>query len=250
MTGADTTTTGWKSLYRLGAVAALILIVYSLITMVIVVTLGGPPASAQEVMTLLQTDRLVGLLRLDVLTLMAVPLYYLLFLGGYAALSSTHRAYALLAAGLGSAGVTLFLAAPAVIPWLTLSDKYAGATTEAQRTLLLAAGEATLASDMWHGSSPLLGGILMQAGLVLLSVVMLRSPSFARPTAYVGIVTHGLDLARIVIALFIPAGSMVLMAVAGPLYLVWFPLLARDFWRLARANQAVETPGVAIAARI
>jgi hypothetical protein len=47
-------------------------------------------------------------------------------------------------------------------------------------------------------------------------------------------VTHGLDLAHLLIGFFIPAGGVILMMIAGPLYLVWFPLLARDFFRLSR----------------
>jgi len=47
------------------------------------------------------------------------------------------------------------------------------------------------------------------------------------------IVTHGLDLLHLLVGFFIPTG-VILMAIAGPLYLVWFPLLARDFFRLVR----------------
>jgi hypothetical protein len=33
---------------------------------------------------------------------------------------------------------------------------------------------------------------------------------------------------------FIPVAGVMIMAIAGPLYLFWFPLLARDFFRLGR----------------
>ncbi len=63
---------------------------------------------------------------------------------------------------------------------------------------------------------------------------MLRSGAFGRVTAWSGIVTHSLDLAHFAVGLVLPAGGLVLMMVAGPLYLVWIPLVARDFFRLAR----------------
>jgi len=137
---------------------------------------------------------------------------------------------------LAFAGVTLFLATPSAFSWLALSDKFAAATTEAQRQQLLAAGEAILASDMWHGSGAMMGGILLQTGTLLLSVVMLRSPAFGKLLAYLGIVTHGLDLAHLLTGLVFPPGGVILMAIAGPLYLVWFPLLARDFFRLGETQ--------------
>jgi hypothetical protein len=45
---------------------------------------------------------------------------------------------------------------------------------------------------------------------------------------------HGFDLAHLLVGLFFPLGGIILMAIAGPLYLVWFPLLARDVFRLGR----------------
>jgi hypothetical protein len=36
--------------------------------------------------------------------------------------------------------------------------------------------------------------------------------------------------------MLIPAAGVALMMAAGPLYRVWFPLLARDFFRLGKGN--------------
>ena len=132
--------------------------------------------------------------------------------------------------------MTLILATPSAFSFLTLIDRFAAAASEAQRTLLLAAGEAVLASDLWHGSGALIGGLLLQTAALLASVVMLRSRAFSRLTAWIGVVTHGLDLLHLLVGVFLPAGGGVVLMVAGPLYLIWFPLLARDFSRLARGG--------------
>ena len=81
---------------------------------------------------------------------------------------------------------------------------------------------------MWHGTGPIMGGILLQGAGVLISVVMLQGKAFDKVTAYVGILTHGLDLVHLLIGLFLPEVSVILMAIAGPLYLIWFPLIGRD----------------------
>jgi len=47
-----------------------------------------------------------------------------------------------------------------------------------------------------------------------------------------GIITHGLDLLHIIIGFFIPAMGIVLMAIAGPLYLLWFPLIGMRLFKL------------------
>ena len=173
-------------LCRTGGVAAFVLVAYSLFTMVQLTVLGGPPATAAEAFRLLQSNRIVGLLRLDLPTIVAMPLYYFVFLGIYAALRRTDRANVILSTALAFVGVTLLLATPTALSMMSLSQKYASATTEATRSQFLAAGEAVLATDIWHGTGAIMGGIVLQSGAVLISVVMLRSSVFSRTTAYLG----------------------------------------------------------------
>jgi hypothetical protein len=183
---------------------------------------------------MLRQNRITGLLRLDVLSILVMPLYYVLFLSLYRVLHGARVALVMLATLLVFAGLTLFLATPSAFSWLPLSDRFWTATDPQVRSQLLAAGEAILASDMWHGSGAIVGGMLLQTGTLLISVAMLSSRDFGRRTAWVGIVTHGLDLLHIPLELLFPGYGNPLMFVAGPLYLVWFPLVARDLARLAR----------------
>jgi hypothetical protein len=203
--------------------------------MVQLAVLGGQPATAAEAFELLQSNRIVGLLRLDVPTVLALPLYYPVFLGLYAALRRDEPALTTLATTLAFVGVTLVLATPMGLSMVPLSDKYAAATSESARSQLLAVGEAILATDMWHSTAAFVGGLLGQAGAVLASLVMLRTRVFSRMTGWVGLVNHGLDLAHIALMPFLPRAGVVLMMAAGPLYLIWFPLVGRRLLRLSRA---------------
>jgi len=230
----DSAEESWSTLCRIGGVAAFFLMAYSLGTMVQLVVLGGPPSTANAAFSLLQKSRWLGLLRLDLPTMLALPLYYLVFLGLFAALRRSDVAYATLSTLLAFVGVTLTLATPTALSLLFLSDKYAAATTEPVRVQLLAAGEAVLATDVWHGTGAIIGGLLLQSGAVLISAVMLRSNVFDRVVAYLGIVTHGLDLAHGLLGPLAPGDSFVLMAMAGPLYLIWLPLVGRRLLQLGR----------------
>jgi hypothetical protein len=224
------------SLCRVGGVAAWLLFVYCLATMVQLFVLGGQPATAREAFELLQQNRLVGLLRLDLPTVLALPLYYLVFLGLYVTLGREDPAGVTLATALAVVGVTLVLATPMGLSMLPLSDKYAAATSEEARRQLLAVGETILATDMWHSTAAFVGGLLAQSGAVLVSVVMLRTRVFSRETGWVGLVTHGLDLAHVALIPFVPALGAFLMMAAGPLYLIWFPLVGRRLLQLGRAK--------------
>ena len=123
---------------------------------------------------------------------------------------------------------------------ISLSDRFQAAQTDAAKSQLLAAGEAIMAADIWHGTGAIIGGFLMQAGGVLICVVMLRCSLVGRITAWIGIVAFSLDLAHIVIGPFVPVAGVVLMAIAGPLYPIWFFLVGRGLMRVGRPNRTVE----------
>jgi hypothetical protein len=226
----------WRTIYKFGGVASWIFVAYSLVTMIVVFGIGGRPETALEAFELLQENKLVGLLRLDALTLIIVPFYYPIYLSIAAGLRKTRTGMVALGALLSFAGLTLFLATPSAFSLIPLSDKYAAATTPALKEQFLAAGEALLAADMFNNSGSMIGGILMLIATLIFTVIMLRSDRFGRATAYVGIATHGLDLAHIPVSFLAPQAGLVMMMIAGPLYLVWFPLLALDLFRLGKSS--------------
>lgn len=229
--------TSIRLLYQLGGLTCMILIAYSLIMILIMIGIGTPPESIEECFSMLNENRLHGLLRLDILTVFVMPLYYLLFYSIYLALKKTEKELLSISTIFVFAGLTLFLATPSVFSYLYLSDEYAKATIESDKNQLIAAGEAILASDMWHGTGAKIGGILMQLGALTISMIMLKSNVFNKLTAYTGIVTHGLDLAHIVIGFFLPTVGFILMAIAGPLYLLWFPLIGIRLFKLKNKNE-------------
>ncbi len=223
----------WSTLFRIGGFAAFALILYSLLTIVQMILLHGQPSSVEEAFRLLQTNRLIALLRLDLPTILILPLYYLVFLSLYQALKDTSRTAALLATALAFTGNTLVLSTPTALSLVPLSDKYAAATSDASRSQLLAAGEALMAGDIWHSTGAILGGALMQSGAVLISIAMLRGGVFGKFTGWLGIAMHGLDLAHVLFGAFLPTTSAVLLAIAGPFYPVWFFLVGRSLLQLA-----------------
>jgi hypothetical protein len=78
--------------------------------------------------------------------------------------------------------------------------------------------------------------VLLQCGAVLISVVMLRGAVFSNVTAWLGIIMHGLDLVHILGGLFLPVSGVILLAIAGPLYPIWFLLVGIRLLRLAARN--------------
>lgn len=233
----ETSDSDWKGLCKIGGAAALIIVVCSLITMIVVLTLGAEPRTASEYFTVLNNNRVVGLFRLYFSDVISIVCYYPLFFGLYAALRRTDAAYAALATTLAFVGSTLWFAAHPAFSMLALSDRHAAASTDALRSQLLAAGEAIHALDQYRSTGGIIGAILSLGAAVLISSVMLRSNIFSKVTAYMGILANGLDLTRLIIGIFVPGRADFLMAIAGPLYLVWFILLGRRLFQLGHLER-------------
>jgi len=223
----------WKLLCRAAGIAAFIFLVYCLATMVQMTALGGPPSTATEAFRMLQQNKVVGLLRLDFPTVLILPLYYPLFFGLFAALKDTERTHAAIGTALVFLGLTLVLAMPTALPLMALSDKYATAASDAMKAHFLAAGEAVLATDIWHGTGAYLGGLFVQTGAVWISFVMLRGV-FSKTTAYFGSITHTLDLVHILFAPFVPKVAAIFMIIAGLGYPAWLFLVGRRLLQLGK----------------
>jgi len=202
---------------------------------IIWIALGPYPSDAQAWYSLLASSRPVGLLLLSFPTFFGMMLYCLTFLALYAALRAINQAWSGLAAFFAVLGLATLIITSSAYPLAFLSDSYAGAATEQQRQLLLAAGEVKIATAV-PGAH--LGGFLAEGAALLFSVLMLRSGSgFGKPTAWLGIVGHGLDFVRIIMILaFIPEElSSVLLWIGGLPQLLWQVLVARRLLQLGSA---------------
>lgn len=168
-----------------------------------------------------------------------------MFLALYAVLRRAHKSTMAIATTLALVAIAVYFASNTALSMLSLSDQYAAATTEAQRTTFLAAGQTTLAINRFSdpGAHPGAGGyaslLLIAVAGMITSVVMLRSDMFNRATAYVGILASALDLAYCIAYAFVPAVDSDLLAVCfipavGLLLMIWHILIGRRLYRLGR----------------
>jgi hypothetical protein len=232
--------TDWKMLCKAGGVAALLQLLCSLVTMVVVFGVGGEPTTVEQYFDLLQNHHLLGLLRLDFASVLTMGLYPLTVFGLYAALKPTRPAGIALALAFVFAGAVLWLGSHSAFSMLSLSDQYAAAATDLQRSQLLAAGQAVIASDMWHSTGAFMSGIFLQGATTYISILMLNGKVFSKATAWVGLLNHGLDLAHVLAMVFLPLVGPWLMILAGPLYPLWFFLIGRRLLQLGKVSSTSE----------
>ena len=229
----STEDTFWNKLYPIGGIAALIQLASILIYTVVIAVLGAPPASVEEYFSAYQSAPVATLFRGDFLLLFLIGGYFGTFPALFLSLRKVSPVAAILATLFTFVAVTVCFATESTFALRHLAEQYAIAD-EAQQAQLLAAGEAVIASDMWHSSGAYVSGILMQGGGVIISLVMLRSREFSKVTAIAGLLGNALDLTQHLLHPFAPSISAPIQMAMGPFYLVWFPMLARDFFRLAK----------------
>lgn len=222
-----------KGLYRIGGVAAALQLVVILGYAVVAAVLGSKPPSAEAYFALYLENPAAAVLQGDFLLLILIGLYLGTFPALYAALRRESPVYAALAALFTIMAVAGTFATESTFSLHHLGSQFVTAS-EAQRSQLIAAAEAVIASDMWNSSAGYTGGILLQGAGVMISLIMLRSKDFSKVTAYAGLLGNGLDLIQHIIHPFAPSIAEPIKMFMGIFYFVWFPMLARDFFRLNR----------------
>jgi hypothetical protein len=231
---------GWQSLYRLAGATALLAILVALTDISLTFLPGGAgqpgTMTAVDWFTLFQDNWFLGLRNLGLLpNILTLCLMIPVFLALYAVHRHIDQPYAALALILSLLGTAIYLSNNAAFPMWALSAKYAAAETEAQRSLLAAAGEAILARGEDFTPGSFTGFLFAEAATFVISFVMLRGGIFSRGTAYAGIL-GGLFLTVFTIwSTFIPAffeAALIVAMIGGLASIVWYVLTARRLYQL------------------
>jgi hypothetical protein len=231
----------WRGIYIIGGIATIIALIGIVLDIVFGSTTGGNlsalPQTAVDRFAQFQINPLLGLYNLDLLNiinqLILIPAYFALF----AAHRKTNIAFALLTLIIFLVGTTIFVTTNTALPMLELSHKYAVASTESQKTLLAAAGEAMLARGT-HGSLGVFIGFLVPniAGLVM-SFTMLTGKVFGKTTSFFGIAGNALMLIYIVLVTFAPNIKDMATAFAMPgglMAMAWMIMFTIRLFQISR----------------
>lgn len=221
----------WKELYKIGGLAAIIAAVL-LFMEIIVFTFWPQPSTVLGYFTLFQSNKLIGLLDFYLLEIPAYIFFIPIFLAVYVAIRQKNESYTSLAMILVTVGVAVFLATNNPFSLLSLSDQYMAATTEAQKSVLLAAGQAVIANTGQRAVGGFnIGFLLVSVAGLIYSAVMLRSDVFSKTVAYVGILAFTISLTDYLRIVFIPESISLLLVIAilsGLFLLIWLILVGRN----------------------
>jgi hypothetical protein len=197
------------------------------LTQVVVFAVSPPPleGTAVDWFALFQKSAFLGLLGFEVLLIIYVLLSILVCVALFAALRPASQSLTALFLILSVFGGVAFVVARPALEMLSLSNQYSAATTDIQRSALLAAGEVMIA--MFHGTAFLVSYILGSITGLLIAAAMLRSGVFSRTTAYLRIGSSVFDF-----GIFIPGIGLFISLLSVLFLLVFNILVARRLLQL------------------
>ena len=240
----------WKIIYIAGGVATLLVVlIFRRYWSAELIAFNGfgifeipdpLPGNALAWFALLQKDPFVGLSLLNLFDLINFALVGLIFVALYAALKNVNKSLMLMTITTGLVGVAVYLSSNQALEMFFLSQQYAEVTTEAQRSILLTAGDVLLVTN--HPEAPYqatgihLGLILVLIAGLLISIVMWQSDIFGKVVAVCGILANGFALLLFFTLVFAPAISWIPPTIAAPFRMIWYVLIAIKLFKLAKAE--------------
>ena len=231
---------GRSTLYRLAGVSAA---VAALVTPIVIAvfTIWPPPydESAEEWFRLYRDNPWLGLMSLDLGLVIVSALLIPVVLGICVALRRTLPALVATAGAVYLVSVAAYFATNTTFEMLSLSSRYAGAATDAERVALLGAGEAMLAT--FDGTAFHVYYVLGQLAGIALGIIMLRTHLFGRAIPYLMVGGNAFGF-----LLYVPEVGLALSALSGVILWMWMVIIAPRFFGLAHEEIRAERMGVRI----
>jgi len=234
LANTQTADVAYHSLYKIGGAAALFAAVL-ILGDVVVLALHPPPATIHDWFMLFQSHSIIGLLDLWGIEVLMYLMFTMMFLATYMVLRTTNQSLMIIALTFALLGIGVFFATNNPFSMLSLSNQYAIATTDAERSTFLAAGQALLS----HTNQRAVGGFNMGLFLVsvaglIISSVMFQSHAFGRSTAFVGMLAHTLSLADYLRQALTPSAIVALLVILpnALLLVTWYILVGRRLYQL------------------
>jgi hypothetical protein len=219
-----------KNIFRFGSIAAIMsaLSIAFAIVAYFIWPYKGNTSSIEDIFSVLQTDRIGGLIALDVSMLIIGPITIVMFLAIFSVVRRVDEPIALLALILNLMAIALVIVCRPLVELVMLSDQFALATDANEKSRILAAGEV-LRTQLDGTAWAVQTAFLMIAGLIN-NTLMLRTAYFKKRTAWTGIVISAIGL-----PFFLPEIGVLFLFLNTIGSIPWCIFVASDLFKISKA---------------
>ncbi|MFZ5940897.1 MAG: DUF4386 family protein [Bacteroidota bacterium] len=185
---------GPTTVYRTGGFFALLTVAAIILS---IISFVFRPLFPENILQLIYTNRLAGLLSLDILYTVAVVFTLPLIIALFELLKKDDHSISLLALVFGITGTVLLLTARPYSGMLAISESYHAAASDTDKIFLQTLSDITM--EQFNGTMYKFHLLFGDISFLLFAILMLRTRSFSRPAAVLGIITNA-----IAFGMFIP----------------------------------------------
>ena len=214
----------WSPLYRAGAFASIVMLVLIPVQMA-VFFIWPLPTTVESWFARFNENAVIGLINMDLLLVVDWALTVLVFLALVVVSRAAQPAWLVIATTFELLAAAAYFTSTGAFEMLALSSRYATATSETERIVLLASGETILGA--WQGTGFVIATVLSAIALLVLSAVMLRTRVLGRAIPLLGLAMG--------ITAIVPPNAGMIGLIFSLVYLlpfvIWLALVARALLR-------------------
>jgi len=222
----------YRLLFRT-AFAAVIIMLIIIPIQIVVFSLTKIPGTVPEWFTLFHTNPVIGFFHSDFFILINNILIAVIYLALYHTLKDTRKGLLQTGIMLGLVGIAAYISSNKTFELLSLSNQYFSAPDEQTKSMLEAAGKASLVS--WQGTAFNTYYVLNGITLLIISILMFKSSLYNKATATWGLLSG--------IFMMVPSTAGIIGLVCSLLSLIpWYIFSIRYaviFRKLAEKKQTV-----------
>jgi hypothetical protein len=226
----------WDQLFKIGGIAPFVTLAFYLTQLLTTIFSGEPyPVTPEEWFTLFHRNPILGLIFLNALDIFSIAILGLLFLALYLALRQVNPSLMLVATFLAFLGIAAFVSSRAnmVTATLALTEQYTTATTSAQSTQILAAGQAVMVLS--RATPETIGFFFVAVASLIISIMLLKTDMFNNGISYLGILGFFITLANHIGLVLASSIATALMPINGLIWLVWWIWVGIKLFQLGRS---------------
>jgi hypothetical protein len=225
--------------YKAGAVAAILVVLGSLLDIFIAFSISGDlnsiPKNAVDRFALFQVNPLLSLYYLDFLNLLTLVISFPAIFALYWALKNHRPALSTMAMIVFVIGLTLFISNNTALQLAQLSYKYNHTQDQMQQFFLSGLGDFLIAKGSHGSAGVFFGFFFVLVSEMMISFAMLSKEVFSRLTGLIGILGTLLMLIYIFLVTFVPGINQVAMILSLPgglLLMAWMIIFAIRLFKI------------------
>lgn|ERR1017187_2595651 len=174
----------WKVVHKIAGISAIMILAFIPIQ-IIVFSVWPPTFGAAGWFALFHRNKFAGLVDMDLFLMIDYALTLFIYIALWGALKKTNSVFTTIALLFQLASAITYFSSNGAFEMLYLSNKYAAAATEAEKSMYLASGETIIA--IWQGTAFTVSYWLGCIATITIAMVMMRSDIFSKLTAWLGL---------------------------------------------------------------